>query len=110
MNIFFRLIILIVAVYVASYIIPGVVIDSFASLFVVSIILGVVNTFLKPILVILTFPLTVVTLGIFLLILNGLLVLLVDMVVPGFAVGSFFTAILFSIVVSIISWFLSSLK
>lgn len=110
MNVLLKLIILMVAVYVASYIIPGVVIDSFASLFVVSIILGVVNAFLKPVLVILTFPLTVVTLGIFLLILNGLLILLVDMIVPGFSVSSFFTAILFSLVVSLVSWFLSRLK
>ena len=105
-----RLAILALAVFVASYIIPGVVIDSPVSLIVVSIVLALVNTFLKPILVILTFPLTVITLGIFLLLLNGLLVLLVSSIVPGFQVDSLLAAILFSIVVSLVSSVLTSIK
>ncbi len=109
MPILIRLIVLAIAVFIASYIIPGVVIDTFTSLIVVSIVLAVVNTFIKPILVILTFPLTIVTLGIFLLVINGLLVLLVSSVVPGFHVASLFTAILFSIVVSLVSSLLSKL-
>ncbi len=108
MAIAIRLVILAIAVFVASYIIPGVIIDSFTSLLVVSIVLAVVNTFIKPILVILTFPLTVITLGIFLLLLNGLLVLLVSSIVPGFHVDSFLAAILFSIVVSLVSSLLSN--
>jgi len=109
MPILIRLIVLAIAVFIASYIIPGVVIDTFTSLIVVSIVLAVVNTFIKPILVILTFPLTIVTLGIFLLVINGLLVLLVSSVVPGFHVATLFTAILFSIVVSLVSSLLSKL-
>lgn len=104
-----KIIILIIAVYVASYIIPGIKIDSVQSLFILSIVLGVLNAFIKPILVFVTFPLTILTFGLFLLILNGLIVLLAGMIVPGFHVASFFTAILFSIVVSIVSWFLSRL-
>lgn len=110
MNIFLRLLILIVAVFVASYIIPGVTIDSTPTLVVVSVVLGIVNAFIKPILVILTFPLTIITLGIFLLILNGLMVLLVGSIVPGFHVSGIFTAILFSIVVSLVSSLLSNLS
>ena len=110
MSVIIRLLILIVAIYVASYLLPGVRIDSINSLLVVAVVLGLVNAFIKPILILLTLPLTIVTLGIFLLILNGLLVLFVDMVVPGFRVESFFSAILFSIVVSIISWLLSRFK
>ena len=110
MNIFLKLIVLIIAVFVASYIIPGVTISSTSTLIVVSIVLGVVNAFLKPILVILTFPLTVITLGVFLLILNGLLVLLVSSIVPGFHVSGIFTAILFSIVVSVVGSLLSRLS
>lgn len=107
MNVFLRLLILIIAVYVAAYIIPGVKIDSYQTLIVASIVLGVINAFIKPVLVFLTFPLTVVTLGIFLLILNGILVLLVGSIVPGFHVNSFLSAILFSIVVSLVSSLLS---
>lgn len=103
MRILVRLIILVVAGYVASYIIPGIKIDSPQSLIVVSIVLGIINAFIKPILVFLTLPLTVLTLGIFLLILNGLLVLFVGNVVPGFHVAGLFPAILFSIVVSLTS-------
>ncbi len=103
MNLIIRLIILIIAVYVASYIIPGIKIDSSQTLIVVSIVLGIINAFVKPVLVLLTFPLTVITLGIFLLILNGLLVILVGTIVPGFHVGGLFSAILFSIVVSLTS-------
>ena len=110
MNIFLRLLILIISVFIASYIIPGVMINSTSTLIVVSIVLGLVNAFVKPILVILTFPLTVITLGIFLLILNGLLVLLVGSIVPGFHVSGIFTAILFSIVVSLVSSLLSKIS
>lgn len=110
MNVIVRLIILIVSVYVASYLLPGIVINSFGSLLVVAIILGIVNTFIKPILIILTLPLTIITLGIFLLLLNGVLVLLVDILVPGFSVASLFSAILFSIVVSLVSWSLQKIS
>ena len=105
-----KLVILAIAIYIAGYIIPGVVIDSFVSLFVVSIVLAAVNTFIKPLLVILTFPLTILTLGIFLLLLNGALIMLVSFIVPGFEVTSFLSAVLFSIVVSLISSLLTSLK
>lgn len=98
------------SVYVAAYIIPGVKIDSITSLLVVSLVLGAVNAFVKPILVLLTLPLTIVTLGIFLLILNGALVLFVGSIVPGFHVQSLISAVLFSIVVSIVSSLLSKLS
>ena len=77
---------------------------------VVSLVLGAVNTFIKPLLVLLTLPLTIVTLGIFILVINGVLVLLVGSIVPGFHVQSFLSAVLFSIVVSIISSLLSKLS
>ena len=102
-----KILILALAIYIASYIIPGVTINSTSTLLVVSIVLGLINTFVKPVLVILTIPLTIITLGIFLLILNGILILLVGNIVPGFYVSSLFTAIIFSIVVSIISSLLS---
>lgn len=109
-NLLIKLIILTLSVYVAASIIPGVTIDSVNSLLVVSLVLGAVNAFIKPILVLLTLPLTIVTLGLFLLVLNGALVLLVGSIVPGFHVGSFLSAVFFSIVVSLISSLLSKLS
>lgn len=105
-----KLIALAIAVFVASYIIPGVEIDSITTLIVVAIVLGVVNTFIKPILVILTLPLTVITLGIFLLLLNGILVMLVSYIVPGFTIETFFAAILFSVTVSLVSTLVSKIS
>jgi putative membrane protein len=110
MKLLVKFIIMAISVYIASYILPGVVINSVSTLFVVSVVLGLINTFVKPILVVLTLPLTVVTLGIFLLILNGLLVLLVGNIVPGFHINGLFVAILFSIVVSIISSLLNKVS
>ena len=75
-----------------------------------SVVLGIINTFVKPLLVILTLPLTVITLGIFLLVLNGLLILLVSSIVPGFHVSSLLSAILFSIVVTLVTSLLSRLS
>ncbi len=109
MAILLRLIVLALAIFIASNIIQGVEVDTFTTLIIVSVVFAVVNAFIKPILVILTLPLTILTLGIFILILNGALVLLVSSVVPGFHVASLFTAILFSIVVSLISSLLNKL-
>lgn len=97
------------AVFATAYILPGVHVQSFLTAIIVGIVLGILNTLLKPILVILTLPITVVTLGLFYFVLNALLILLVSVVVPGFTVVNFWWALLFSFVISIVSWFLSSL-
>ena len=109
MKVLLKLTILIVAIYVASYIIPGVKINSTQSLFVVAVLLGVINAVVKPILIVLTLPLTILTLGLFLLFLNGILILVLSSIVPGFFVSGIFTAILFSLVVSIVSSVLNNL-
>jgi putative membrane protein len=110
MRLIVSLIINVVAVYVASYILPGVHVDSVTTVVVVAIVLGVINTFLRPLLLLLTLPITVITLGLFTLVVNGLLVLLVTWFVPGFHVDNFLWAVGFSIVVSLVSWFLSKLS
>lgn len=97
------------AIFAASQILPGVTIDTFWTAILVAIVLGVVNVFLKPFLVILTLPLTIITLGLFSFIINAVLVLLVDTLVPGFQVGGFLWALLFSFVISLVSTFLTSL-
>lgn len=97
-------------VFVASYLLEGVNVDNFLTALIVAVVLGLLNMVLKPILVILTLPINVLTLGLFTLVINTLLVLLTEMLVPGFTVLSFWWAFGFSVVVSLISWFLSSIE
>jgi putative membrane protein len=96
------------AVIVAAYLLPGIIIDSYLTAVVVAIVLGVVNAVVKPILVVLTLPVTVLTLGLFLFVINALMVLLVAKLVPGFAVRGFWSALLFSLIVSVVASFLGA--
>lgn len=91
------------AVVVSAYLIPGVKVNSFLTAVVVAILLGIINVFVKPILVILTLPVTILTLGLFLIVINALIILLVSGLVPGFKVNGFWWAVLYSIVLSIVS-------
>lgn len=95
------------AILLAAYLLPGVSVDNFFSALAAAVALGLVNLFIRPLLVILTLPITVFTLGIFLLVINALLVLAVAAVVPGFAVAGFWWALLFSLLVSTVSAFLN---
>ena len=102
-----RLLITIVIVIALTYFMDGVTMNSTSALgtlkvsLIVAIVLGLLNTFLKPILVFFTLPVTVLTLGLFLLVINAAMVLLCDKLVDGFDVSSFWTALLFSILLSI---------
>jgi putative membrane protein len=96
-----------IAVFIAAYILPGVHVDSVITAFIVAILLGIINTIIRPILLLLTFPITLMTLGLFTLVINGLLVLLVTYFVKDFTVDNFLWAVGFSIIVSLVSWFLS---
>ena len=108
MRIFIRLALSTIAVIVAAYVLPGVVVDSVMTALVVAVVLGVVNAVLRPILVLLTFPITLVTLGIFLFVINAAMIILVDRLVPGFEVLDFWWALLFSLVVSLVGSFLNA--
>ncbi len=110
MNIIVRVLIQTVAIFIAAYILPGVEVDSLTTTLIVAIVLGVINVFLKPILVLLTLPITLVTFGLFIFVINALLVLLVSSLVSGFYVDGFLWALLFSIIVSLVSAFLESLS
>lgn len=98
--------ILTIAILLGAYLIPGIHISLMAAL-VLAVLLGLINIFIKPILTILTLPLNIVTLGIFSLILNALIVMFLGMWVQGFLVDGFWSAFFFSIVVSIINAFFS---
>lgn len=94
------------AVGLTAYLLPGVAIENWEALLVATIVLGILNTIVRPILHLLTFPITLITLGLFSIVINALMVWLASNVVPGFVVDSFFWAITFSIVLSIVSTFL----
>ena len=89
----------------AAYILPGVHVDSWMALAVAALVLGVVNAVIRPILALLTLPITILTLGLFYLVVNGIAFALVAWVVPGFGVNSFGWAILGALLVSVFSWF-----
>ncbi|OGK16225.1 hypothetical protein A2774_04540 [Candidatus Roizmanbacteria bacterium RIFCSPHIGHO2_01_FULL_39_12c] len=97
------------AVFVADYFLTGVTVDSFLTAVIVGVGLGIVNTFIKPIVLFFTLPFNLLTLGLFTLIVNGLMVLLVSAFVPGFAVLSFGWAIVFSIVLWAVNLVFNSL-
>jgi len=107
MNTIINLLIKSLAVFIAAYLIPGINVENFFTAVVVAIVLGIINTLIKPIILILTLPINIMTLGIFTFVINGLLIILTSKLVPGFFVSSFWTAISFSIVLFIVNWFLN---
>jgi putative membrane protein len=92
------------AVFLADYFLEGIYIKDFKTAIIVALALGILNTFLKPILELLAFPLNLLTLGLFRLLINGFIIFLVSWFVSGFIVSNFFWAVIFSIVLSIINW------
>ena len=98
-----------VAAYFAAWILPGVDITDVQTTVIVALVLALLNTFIKPILVILTIPVTVITLGLFLLVINILIIKLTDSLIDGFSVDGWFAALLFSLIVSVVSSILSGL-
>ena len=93
------------ALWVTAYILPGVHVGSYQALAIAAIVLGLVNALIRPILTILTLPITILTLGLFYLVVNGCTFLLASKMVPGFQVDGFWWAVLGALVVSIISSF-----
>jgi putative membrane protein len=98
------------AVLGATYVLPGVSIDDYRVAWVVAILLSVLNAFVRPLLIILTLPITLFSLGLFLLVINGLIVWLVDEWVSGFEIKSLGWAILMSVVVSIFTFILEQIN
>jgi len=110
MNLFVKIIISSLAVFLTAYLLPGVSVDSYITAIWVAIVLALLNGFLKPLLIIFTIPVTVVTLGLFLLVINAAIILLADNFVDGFFVSGFWWALLFSLVLSIITSLMESLE
>jgi len=97
------------AIIVSAYILPGVTVSSFFAAFVTALVLGIINAFIKPVLIILTLPLNVLTLGLFTFIINALLIMLTGIIVPGFEVASFWWALLFGLILSLVNFVLHSI-
>jgi putative membrane protein len=98
-----------VALAVSAYLLPGVDVQSAPALLVAALVLGFLNAVLKPVLVVLTLPITIVTLGIFYFVLNAILFALAATLVPGFVVAGFGSAFFGAIVMGLVSWFLGGL-
>jgi putative membrane protein len=91
-----------VSILIAGYLIPGVKVSGAWSALILALVFGLLNATIKPLLVILTLPINIITLGLFTLVINALIVMLASSIVKGFEVGGFFNALLFSLVLTII--------
>src|SRR5213083_737296 len=101
---FFRLVITALGLWAAATVVPGVRIDGWGNLVVAALLLGIVNAVIRPILLILTLPLTVLTLGLFILIVNGISLGVVAWLVPGFHIAGLWSATLGAVIVGLTSW------
>lgn len=98
-----------VALLIVAYILPGITVASFGSALIAALVLGLLNTLVKPVLILLTLPITIITLGLFLLVLNALVFWFAGSVLKGFQVSGFWWAVLGALVYSIVSGLLSRL-
>ncbi|CAN5567582.1 phage holin family protein [soil metagenome] len=109
MNFILTLLISAGAVLLSAYLLPGVHVAGFLTAIVVAAVLALFNAILKPILIILTIPITILTLGLFLLVINALIILLTDFFIAGFVVDGFWWALFFSLILSIVTYVFESL-
>lgn len=109
MNIILRWIINAVSIFIAAYTLPGVEISNFGAALIVALVLAVVNVMVKPLLIVLTLPATILSLGLFLFVINALMISLVDHLVEGFRISGLWWAIVFSIALSVMNSLLKSI-
>lgn len=91
------------SILIAAYLVPGVTITPIGA-FIAAVVLGALNLFIRPILIVLTLPINILTLGLFSFVINAFLVWLATLVVPGFSIVDFWTALLFVLVLAIVNW------
>jgi putative membrane protein len=96
-----------VAVLVAAHLIPGISYQGWGTLLGASLLLGIINAFVRPILLLLSLPWIIITMGLFIFVINALLLMLVSKIIPAFQVAGFWSAFFGAIVISIVSWLLS---
>src|SRR5215216_672426 len=103
MNLIMRIVVTSIIAFGLSYILKGVQIDTFTTAIVLALVLAILNAIVKPILIFITLPITVVTLGLFLFVINALIIILADKFIKGFHVDGFWWALLFSLLLSIVT-------
>jgi putative membrane protein len=103
LNLLIKLLVNGLAVLITSYLLPGVTISGMLGAVIVAAVLALLDAILKPIMIVLTLPVTVLSLGLFLLVINALVILLASRLVPGFTVDGFWWALLFSVILAIVS-------
>ena len=109
MNLLIKILITSGLVLLIANFMPGVRVAGFTTALIVAIVLGLLNIFIKPILVIFTLPVTILTLGLFLLVINALIILLCTNIVGGFSVDTFWTALFFSVILSLLQSIMNGL-
>ena len=107
-GLFIRWLILTAAIIFASYIMDGIHVSGFFSAFFAAAILGILNAFFRPILIILTLPINILSLGLFTFVINALLLKMASGLISGFDVHGFWSAVFGSLIISLVSWLLSS--
>ncbi|MFZ3574900.1 phage holin family protein [Tenacibaculum finnmarkense] len=108
MNIFLKILLTAVVVILLAEFLPGVVVTNYTTAIIVAVVIALLNMFVRPILVVFTLPATLLTLGLFLFVINAIIILLAGNLIAGFAVNGFFTALLFSVLLSVFRSFLFS--
>lgn len=108
-GLFIRWLMLTVAILAAAYVLDGIEIDGFFSAFFAAAILGILNALLRPILLLITLPLNILTLGLFTFVINALMLMMASGVIAGFHVQGFWWAVVGSLIISAVSWLLTSL-
>lgn len=104
MKFLIRLLVNALAVFILAYVLDDVKLDNYYTALIVTVVLCILNTLVKPLLTFLTFPITILTLGLFYFVINGIIILLADHFIDDFTVKSIWTAIIFSILLSILQW------
>jgi len=109
MNFLIKLLLTSLAVVVASYLLPGVEVNSFFTAVIIGVVLALLNVTIKPLLIIFTIPATIFTLGLFLLVINAIIILIADWLVSGFYVDGFWWALAFSLILWLVNTVLQDL-
>ncbi|MCX2681644.1 phage holin family protein [Galbibacter sp. EGI 63066] len=109
MKLIIKILLTAIAVIILANVLPGVGVDNYLTAIIVAVVLGLLNLIVKPILVIFTLPVTIITLGLFLLIINAIIILIADALISGFSVSNIWWALLFSLLLSVLQSIFESL-
>lgn len=109
MKIILKMLLTAVAVIILAQILPGIHVDSYTTAIIVAIVLGLLRIFVRPLIILFTLPITIITLGLFLFVINAIIILLADKLIDGFDVAGFWYALLFSLLLSFLQSILYSL-